>query len=53
MEHLTTDIPKIDPVTPEEKERLNRSRKRVFWTIVAIDIALAALVLFEILDMFL
>ena len=53
MEHLTTDLPKIESSSPEEIERKNRSRKRVFWTIVVIDVLLAGLVLFEILEMFL
>ena len=53
MEHLTTDLPKVEPSSPEELERKNRSRKRIFWTIVVIDILLAGLVLFEILEMFL
>ena len=53
MEHLTTDLPKIEPSSPEEIERKNRSRKRVFWTIVVIDVLLAGLVLFEILEMLL
>lgn len=53
MEHLTSDLPKVELLSKEEEERKARSRKRVFWTIVGINVVLAALVLYEILSMFL
>ncbi len=51
MENTVNETTKQNDLTPEE-ERKNRSRKRIFWTIVGFDIALAILLLYVIVDMF-
>lgn len=52
MEHLTSELPKIKEETPEEEARHNLARKRVFWTLVGVDVLLVLLILFAIIDMF-
>ncbi len=51
MGNAVNETPNSNALTPEE-ERKNRSRKRIFWTIVGFDIALAILLLYVIVDMF-
>lgn len=52
MEHLTSDLPKIKEESPEERARKSLARKRIFWTVVGLDVVLALLILFSIIDMF-
>jgi hypothetical protein len=45
-----TPTPSKTPLS--EEERKNLSRKRIYWAIVIIDVCIAGLLLYEIIDLF-
>lgn len=49
IEGQSTSISQEDK---QEEDRKNQSKKRIFWTIVGIDIALVIFLLYEVISLF-
>jgi len=50
MEHLTGDLPKTKPSSPNGEEKKRLSQKRLFWAVTALDAVIAVLIVFVILE---